>query len=457
MKTRRALLRDMGKLGLASVAMSTPLGQLAQASTMGSAALGPMPMGLHHLPSAKRVIFLWLQGGISQFESFENKPLLTKLHDTSPLAYKKECGPACLKSLATFKQQGESGTEVSDFFPHIGSIIDEFTLIRTFQNFAPAHPAAGNFLFSGERLAGKPSLGSWINYAIGSENPELPGFINLGFKHSNNKNGYLPSDLHGVYFATDGVSAVDFLDRPGDIDAAMQRMAIDQVSQLDKLGAAQRNDRASLSHAKVYELAYMMQSSIPKVMNLADEPDYIRKLYGLDQPHCSELGGNLLSARRLIESGVRFVNVSDQGWDHHSGLDTAFPKKSAGLDQPLTALILDLKQRGLLDDTLVVVTGEFGRTPFNEGKVIGGTGRGHNPDAGVVLLAGGGIRQGYTHGETDEFGWKPVRDPVTVNDLNASILHALGIDHMRLSYELGGRNFRATGVGEPRVVSELFA
>lgn len=453
---RRDILKGFG-LGAAGVAANLSLMGNPVYASAPSGILSPMAHGMHFVPKAKRVIFLWLAGGISQFESFENKQMLHKWHDQSPMQYKTECGPSCLKPLADFKRYGESGTEVSDFLPNIGSIIDEFTLVKTLQNFAPAHPAAGHFLFTGERIAGKPALGSWVNYAIGSENHNLPGFINLGYNHGNNKNGYLRSDLHGVFFATDGKAAVDFLDRPNSINAALQKQAIDSVNELDMLAYSELGDASRKAHGKVYELAYQMQSSIPQVMNIEEESPAIRAMYGIDKEETKTLGVNLLSARRLIESGVRFVNVSDGGWDHHSGIDKQFPKKAANLDRPLMALVTDLKQRGLLDDTLLVVTGEFGRTPFNEGKVIGGTGRGHNPRAGIILLAGGGIKKGFSYGETDDFGMDTVKDPVTINDLNASILYSLGIDHTRLTYELGGRNFKATGVGDSRIVTELFS
>jgi hypothetical protein len=453
---RRNFLKGMA-VGVAGAGVGMNLLGTPVFASAAATPSGVLAGGMHYLPKAKRVIYIFLSGGISQFESFEYKPMLEKYHDQTPLAHREPCGPACLKPLKEFQRHGESGIEVSGFFPEIASIIDEFTLIKSLQNYAPAHPAAQHFLFTGERLAGKPALGAWINYAIGTENSRLPGFINLGAGHENNKNGYLPSNLHGVYFATDGKAAVDYLDRPQGIDAMLQKQAIESIHELDMLAYEEYMDNASRDHGTVYELAYEMQTSIPEVMNLEEEPEYIQKLYGLDHEDTKEVGTNLLSARRLIEQGVRIVNVTDSSWDHHSGLDERFPKKSAGLDKPLKGLITDLKQRGMLDDTLVVVTGEFGRTPFNEGKVIGGTGRGHNPRAGCLLLAGGGIKKGFVYGETDDFGMHTIADPVNINDLNASILYALGIDHTRLTFELGGRNFKATGVGEARIVRELFA
>lgn len=415
----------------------------------------PVFSGLHFAPRAKRVLFLWLSGGISPYESFENKAILERLHDTSPARYKAQCSVGCLKPLYPFARHGESGIEISDRFPHLAKVIDEMTVVKTLQNFAPAHPQANNFLFTGERLNDMPSLGAWVNYAIGSDNPNLPGFVALG-NESNISNGFLPSDLHGVYFNTEG-HALDFLERPAEVSAAAQRHTVEQVARLDRLFASRQRDAKSLAHANVFELAHKMQSSIPAVLDLEQEPAHVRAAYGLDQEPTRKVARNLLAARRLLEEGVRFVRVADEGWDHHTGLETAFPKKSLGVDQPLGALISDLKQRGMLDDTLVVVAGEFGRTPFNEGKIIGGFGRGHNPDAGIILLAGAGIRRGHVHGETDEFGFKSVKDPVSVNDLNATILYALGLDHARLTFEQGGRTFKPTGVGECRSVRELFA
>lgn len=451
---RRQLLQNLALYsGGAALGMNL-LGQRVLASASTDAQY-PIFSGHHFLPRAKRVLFIWQQGGMSPYESFENKSILYRLNDTSPAKYKGQCSVACLKPIYPFAAQGQSGIEMSDRFPHLAGVIDEMTVIKTLQNFAPAHPQASNFLFTGERLNDKPSLGAWVNYALGSDNPHLPGFVSLGGA-DNISNGFLPSDLHGVYFETEG-NALDFLERPDRISAAQQRSAVEQVAQLDRLYAGRSGDTKGLAHGNVFELAHKMQSSIPAVLNLDDEPAYLREDYGLNDDATKTMGTNLLSARRLLESGIRFVRVTDPGWDHHSGLDTQFPVKARGIDRPLSALIRDLKQRGMLDDTLVVVAGEFGRTPFNEGKIIGGFGRGHNPDAGIVLLAGAGIRKGSVYGETDEFGFDTVKDPVNVNDLNATILYALGIDHMRLTYELGGRTFKPTGVGECRVVRELFA
>ena len=450
---RRDLLKGMS-LSAGGVAVGLNLlGQKVLASA--GADHYPIFTGHHVLPRARRVIFIWQAGGMSPYESFENKALLHRLHDQSPAKYREACSAACLKPLYAFSRQGESGIEMSDQFPHLATVIDEMTIVKTLQNFAPAHPQASNFLFTGERLNDKPSLGAWVNYALGSDNPHLPGFVALGGAE-NISSGFLPSDLHGVFFETEG-HALDFLERPDGISDRQQRTAVGQVADLNRIYADRSGDNKGIAHGNVFELAYKMQSSIPRVLDLQQEPDYIREAYGVNDEATRKVGIDLLSARRLLEQGVRFVRVTDGGWDHHSGLDKQFPEKARGLDKPLSALISDLKQRGMLDDTLVVVAGEFGRTPFNEGKFIGGFGRGHNPDAGIVMLAGGGIRQGFVYGETDEFGFQTVKDPVNVNDLNATILYALGLDHRRLTYELGGRTFKPTGVGECRVVRELFA
>jgi hypothetical protein len=451
---RRDLLKAMALTSGGVVLGANLLGSRVLASAAAAPAW-PVFDGLHFAPRARRVLFLWLAGGISPHESFENKAILERLHDTSPARYKAQCSVGCLKPLYPFARHGQSGIEVSDRFPHLAKVIDELTVVKTLQNFAPAHPQANNFLFTGERLNDMPSLGAWVNYAIGSDNPSLPGFVALG-GDSNISNGFLPSDLHGVFFNTEG-HAIDFLERPAGVSAAAQRRAVEQVARLDRLYAQRQADAHGLAHANVFELADRMQSSIPAVLDLGQEPESMRAAYGLDQEATRKVGTNLLAARRLLEQGVRFVRVADEGWDHHTGLETGFPKKSLGVDQPLAALLADLKQRGMLDDTLVVVAGEFGRTPFNEGKIIGGFGRGHNPDAGIILLAGAGIRRGHVHGETDEFGFQSVKDPVNVNDLNATILYALGLDHLRLTFEQGGRTFRPTGVGECRIVRELFA
>jgi hypothetical protein len=451
---RRELLKAIGLYAGGVMLSARTLGMPVFASAAAAPAY-PVMRGFHFRPRARRVMFLWLAGGISPFESFENKALLHRLHDTSPARYKAQCSVSCLKPLYPFSRHGESGIEISDRFPHIGGVIDQMTVVKTLRNFAPAHPQANNFLFSGERLNDMPSLGAWVNYAIGSDNPQLPGFVALGGDQQIS-NGFLPSDLHGVYFNTTG-TAMDFLGRPESVRAEQQRRVVDQVVRLNRLYAEREGDASGIAQANVVELAYKMQSSIPAVLDLEQEPESIRKAYGVDQPQTREVGINLLTARRLLERGVRFVRVADDGWDHHTGLEENFPKKALGMDQPLAAFIADLRQRGMLDDTLVVVAGEFGRTPFNEGKIIGGFGRGHNPDAGIILLAGAGIRGGQVYGETDEFGFDTVRDPVNVHDLTATILYALGLDHQQLTYELGGRTFKATGVGESRIVRELFA
>lgn len=452
--SRRAMLKSLGICSGGVVAGINVMGSQVFANAAAEPSY-PIFNAHHFAPRAKRVLFLFQDGGMSPFESFENKSLLHRLHDTSPAKYKGQCSVACLRPLYPFQHAGQSGIEISDRFPHLASVIDEMTLVKTLQNFAPAHPQAQNFLFSGERLNDKPSLGAWVNYGLGSDNPHLPGFVALGSER-NISNGFLPSELHGVYFNTQG-KALDFLERPDQVSARQQAQAVHQVAELDRLYAGRQRDEKGISHGSVFELAYKMQSSIPRVLNLESEPDHIKALYGVDQDETRELAVNLLSARRLLEEGVRFVTVTDKGWDHHTGLEENFPKKARGLDQPLAALITDLKQRGMLDDTLIVVTGEFGRTPFNEGKIIGGFGRGHNPDAGIILLAGAGIKKGFVYGETDEFGFNTVKDPVNVNDLNATILYALGMDHQRLTFELGGRTFKATGVGECRIVHDLFA
>lgn len=451
---RRQLLKAMGLYSGGVMAGLNVMGNRVFASA-GVEPDFPLFNSYHFAPRAKRVLFIFQNGGMSPYESFENKSLLHRLHDTSPAKYKSQCSVACLKPIYEFSHQGESGIEMTDQFPHLATVIDEMTVVKTLQNFAPAHPQAQNFLFSGERLNDKPSLGAWVNYGLGSDNPHLPGFVALGGDR-NISNGFLPSELHGVYFNTQG-NALDFLERPELVSAMAQKRAVQQVAELDRLYVERSNDSKGLSHGSVFELAHKMQSSIPDVLNLEDEPEHIRDMYGVNEEATSELGVNLLSARRLLEQGVRFVRVNDNGWDHHTGLEERFPEKARGIDKPLAALIADLKQRGMLDDTLVVVTGEFGRTPFNEGKIIGGFGRGHNPDAGIILLAGAGIKKGFVYGETDEFGFDTVKDPVSVNDLNATILYALGMDHLRLTYELGGRTFKPTGVGESRIVRELFS
>ncbi len=419
--------------------------------------LGQTP---HYIPKAKNVIFLYMDGGVSQVDSFDPKPRLAKENGEDP--NKKfnvdntQFGNVgkILKSPWAFKQYGECGMPVSELFPHIASCVDDIALVRSMVSNFPEHTNANYFLHTGSGIQGRPSMGSWINYGLGSENNNLPGFVVLDGGLTppggvdNFKSGFLPASYQASILKSGPVPLANI--NPQESAPYLQDQKLDYIKQLDNsliggLGSADAVESAISN----YELAYKMQSSIPELTEFSSETKATKKLYGMDSddPHTRSYGSQCLLARRLIERGVRFVEltcprVNADRWDQHNNLKDGHERNAHAVDQPIAGLIKDLKSRGLLEETLIVWTGEFGRTPFAQGK----DGRDHNPSAFSMWMAGAGIKGGTIYGRTDDYGYRVVENETTVHDMHATMLHLLGINHERLRFRFGGRDIRLTDV-----------
>jgi hypothetical protein len=430
---------------------------------------GPKAPGL--IPKAKNIIFLYMDGGVSQVDSFDPKPRLEKENGEDPTSKFKvdatQFGNVgkILKSPWTFKKYGESGMEVSELFPHIATCVDDMALVRSMVSNFPEHTNANYFLHTGSGLQGRPSMGAWMNYGLGSENNNLPGYVLLdgglippgGL--DNFKNGFLPAAFQASILRAGAtplanVKPIDSI--AGIQDEKLAFMKRRDQNLLSKLGPADEIESAISN----YELAYKMQSSIPELTEFSAESEATKKLYGLDSedPHTRSYAAQCLLARRLVERGVRFIeltcpqtNGSDR-WDQHVNLKIGHENNARAVDQPIAGLLKDLKLRGLLDETLVVWSGEFGRTPFAQGT----DGRDHNPSAFSMWMAGAGVKGGTVFGTTDEYGYRVVDNPVTIHDLHATMLHLLGIDHKQLTFRFGGRDFRLTDV-HGNVVQDILA
>ncbi|MFN0058272.1 MAG: DUF1501 domain-containing protein [Planctomycetota bacterium] len=475
--TRRHFFGQLGNgIGLAALAALIGRGRASGAESpllpVGADVRTRIP---HFAPRARRIVYLHMAGSPPQQDLFDYKPLLTKL-DGQPcpasLLEKERFAfikghPKILGSPYRFAPRGGSGLWVSELVPHFTRIIDDVTVVRSVYTEQFNHAPAELFLYSGSPRIGRPSLGSWLVYGLGSENENLPGFIVLlsgGKNPSAGKSvwssGFLPSLYQGCQCRSEGEPVLYATNPPG-VSRAARRRALDVLSALNRRRFAGQGDPEILSRIEQYELAFRMQLAVPEVMDLSREPRESFELYGAD-PNKPSFARNCLLARRLLEQGVRYVQLFDHGWDVHgtsSGDDllTQLPLKCRDTDQAAAALVLDLKQRGLLEDTLVVWSGEFGRTAMNEerdgSKFLG---RDHHPHCFTIWLAGGGVKRGCVYGETDELGYRIVRDPVHIHDLQATILHAMGIAHEQLVYRAQGRDFRLTDV-HGKVVGELFA
>ena len=450
-------------------------GGARESAPQSGAAIGnggvPAP---HFAPRAKRVVYLHMAGSPPQQDLWDPKPELQRL-DGQPcpdelLARERfafiKGHPKMLGSPYSFARHGRSGAWVSELLPHQAKIVDKIAIVRSVVTDEINHAPAELFLYSGSPRPGRPSMGSWSVYGLGSENRDLPGFVVLlsgGKNPSAGKSvwgsGFLPTVYSGVQCRSSGEPVLHVGDPPG-LDRTGRRRMLDSLARLNALGHAEHGDPETLARIEQYELAFRMQMSVPETMDLAGESKETLELYGAD-PDAPSFARNCLLARRLLERGVRFVQLFDHGWDVHgtsAGDDivTQLPKKCRETDRAAAALVLDLERRGMLEDTLVVCSGEFGRTPMNEerngSKFLG---RDHHPHSFTIWMAGGGVKAGLVHGETDEFGYRVVRDPVHVHDLQATILHLLGLDHKQLTFRFQGRDFRLTDVhGE--VVPALF-
>ncbi len=422
----------------------------------------------HARPRANSVIFLYMDGGPSQVDTFDPKPLLAK-YDGKPFPAKTEPTQfdnlgGTLASPWKFKRHGQSGTEVSELFPHIARHVDDLAVIRSMTSNFSEHTNANYFLHTGSGLQGRPSMGSWATYGLGSENHSLPGFVVLngglippgGLDNFNS--GFLPAAFQGSIFAANDPPVANIRSR--DASPAAQQSKLDLLKKLDQLALAQHGPNDEIESAiGNYELAYRMQSAVPQLMDLQDESAKTLAEYGLEHPneHTQTFGRQCLLARRLVERGVRFVeltvpNTGHDRWDQHSNFKVGHEENALAVDQPIGALLTDLKRRGLLETTLVVWGGEFGRTPFAQGK----DGRDHNPFGFSMWLAGGGVKGGTVYGQTDEFGYKVVENRVEMHDLHATMLHLLGVDHQRLTFRFSGRDMRLTDV-HGHIVHDILA
>lgn len=459
--SRRELFQRAGG-GIGSVALAALLNENLFAKSAAQ-----------HVPArAKNVIFIHMVGAPSHLDLFDYKPELQRLTgelvpdhlwEGLRLAFIRK-QPQLLGTKYRFQKHGESGNELSELLPHLASVADELCLIKSLHTEHFNHAPAQLYFQTGFERFGRPSLGSWVNYGLGSENANLPGFVVMitgnvaGAGNSLWGSGFLPSKYQGIEFRTQG-DPVLFLSNPPGVAAEDRKRIIDSINFLNRAQLADVGDPEIATRISQYEMAFRMQSAVPELMEIESESKQTHEMYGT-QPGQTSFANNCLLARRLVERGVRFVQLYDQGWDHHSGVFKSLENKCQQVDRPIAALITDLKQRGLLDETLVVWGAEFGRTPMLQGKSNGGipdnVGRDHHKDAYTVWMAGGGVQGGMTYGKTDEIGFHVVEDPMHVNDFHATLLHLLGLNHEQLTFRFQGRDFRLTDVAG-RVASKIIA
>ncbi len=471
--TRRQMFQRMG-MGLGGYALTSLFNSDACGSEEGGDSI--LRRGLHFAPRAKSVIYIHQVGAPSHLDLFDYKPELQKHHGElcpdeffvgKQLAFIRQ-QPTLLGTPAdekfAFQKCGKSGIEISNLMPHLQGVADDLCFIRSLHTDQFNHAPAQMFLLSGFQLFGRPSVGSWVSYGLGSENENLPGFVVLvtgqvlGAGNSAWGSGFLPTVHQGVEFRSQG-DPVLYLSNPKGVTPADRRKVVDSVKHLNGLRLDDVGDPEIATRISQYEMAYRMQTSVPELMDIESESPETHALYGTE-PGKTSFANNCLLARRLVERGVRFVQLFDQGWDHHGSVFDRLPKKAKEVDQPVAALIKDLKQRGLLDDTLVVWSAEFGRTPMAQGANASGdetkAGRDHHKEAYTVWMAGGGTKGGTVYGKTDDLGYAVAEDGVHVHDFNATILHLLGIDHERLTFRYQGRQFRLTDV-HGKVVKGILA
>lgn len=468
LRTRRQFLGTAGQFSLGAVALRA-LAEKVPAGPLNARAP-------HHAAKAKRVIYLHMSGAPPHLDLFDYKPELVKRGGQDcPDAFLKgrtfafTTGvPKLLGTPRRFKRHGRAGMWMSDACPNFHRIADEITLVRSMHTDQFNHAPAELLLFTGHSRQGRPSMGSWASYGLGSENQNLPGFVVLissGTQPSGGQgcwgSGFIPSVYQGVQCRSKGDPVLYVNDPPG-MDRALRRRSLDALNELNALQAAELGHPETATRIAQYELAYRMQASVPEVMDIGREPAKVLEAYGA-KPGESSFANNCLLARRLVEQGVRFVQLFDWGWDFHgtsaaTGLTDGLTQKMAATDRPVAALITDLKQRGLLDDTLVIWGGEFGRTPFREGRTAASQvlGRDHYPDCFSLFMAGGGVKAGFEYGATDELGFSVVENKVHVHDFQATVLHLLGFDHERLTARFQGRDYRLTDI-HGHVVRDLLA
>ena len=468
--TRRTLLRS-GANGLGAMALGSMLGREALADGISAR---DVP---HFAPKAKRVIYLFMNGAPSQIDLFDYHPKMRELHGIElPESIRQgqrlttmtsgQSSFPCVAPMFDFQRYGEHQTWVSELLPYTARIVDKITLIKSMNTEAINHDPAITYINTGSQQQGKPSMGAWLSYGLGSMNRDLPDYIVMISRGQGNfqalysrlwGSGFLPSEHQGVKFRS-GKEAVLYLTNPDGIDAETRRRMLDGIAKINEAKYEETHDAEVQARISQYEMAYRMQTSVPDLMDLSDEPESTFELYGDDARKPGTFAANCVLARRMAERNVRFVQLFHRGWDQHNNLPGEIRDQCRDTDQASAALVRDLEQRGLLEDTLVIWGGEFGRTIYSQGALTENNhGRDHHPRCFTTWMAGAGIREGYEHGETDDFSYNIVRDPVHINDLNATILHQLGIDHQRFTYPYQGLEQRLTGVEEPHVVRELLA
>mgnify|MGYP002849585448 FL=1 len=452
--TRREMLgRCAG--GFGAVALSSLLAD----PVYGKAKSPFAPRNTHHEPKAKSIIFLYMDGGVSQVDSFDYKPRLEKDHGKP---FSAKINPTqfdnigkTLKSPWNFKRYGQCGLNVSDLFPYVGEMADDLCVVRSMTSKFSEHNSANFFLHTGFGVQGRPSMGAWMSYGLGAEATDLPGFVvlNGGLIPSggwdNFGNGFLPASHQATVFKTGKEPLADI--RPRESRKGVQKAKLGLLNKLDQ-GVLERLGRVDEIESAIanYEMAYRMQAAVPELINIKGETDGTQKLYGLDSKYepTRTFGMQCLIARRLVEKGVRFIELTcprisgNDRWDAHGGLKKNHGENSRAIDQPIAGLLRDLKSRGMLKDTLVVWSGEFGRTPFAQGS----NGRDHNPFGFTIWMAGGGVKEGFAYGATDEFGYRAVENKLDIHDLHATMLHLLGMDHKKMTYLFDGRDMRLTDV-----------
>lgn len=464
-ETRREFLVRSAQ-GIGTMALATLLNGSGFASVGGSrlasgpalAATDRWPGAVrppHVAPRARRIIYLYMAGGPSHLETFDYKPTLAAM-DGQPMPASVTAGEQlaqlqgqqlrCMAPQYSFGRHGRSGQVISEALPFISQIADEICIIRSMQTEQINHDPAHTFMNTGSMITGRPSLGSWLLYGLGSDSEDLPGFVVMASEGGGQgqpiaarqwHSGFLPGRFQGVKFHSTG-DAVNYVELPEGVDLPRQRRLVDTIRRLNEMKAAAVDDPEISTRIAQYEMAFRMQTSVPELVDFSDEPQYIKDLYGTEGADGS-FASNCLLARRMAERGVRFIQLYHRGWDHHGDIGQGIADAARLVDRASAALIIDLKQRGMLDDTLVIWGGEFGRTPMAQG-----TGRDHHIKGFSIWMAGGGVRGGMSYGKTDDFGFDVVENPVHVHDLHATILHVMGIDHERLTYRYQGRDFRLT-------------
>ncbi len=462
-------------LGVGAMALGTILNPLRASHSASADPLKGVLGQPHFPPKVKRVIYLFQSGGPSQLELFDYKPKLRQLHgEELPGSVRQgqrltgmSAGQSSFPMVGSyydFAQHGKSGAWVSDLAPYTARIVDELCFIKSMHTEAINHDPAITFFQTGSQQPGRPSIGSWLSYGLGTDNENLPAFIVLISKNAGGQplyarlwgNGFLPSIHQGVQFRS-GKDPVLFLNDPQGFNRNDRRQMLDYLNRLHKLQQVHTGDPEIANRIVQYEMAFRMQMSVPEVVDIDSEPDWVFNMYGEDSKNPGTYAANCILARRLIEKGVKFVQLYHQGWDQHGGLPGGIKRQAANTDQASAALVMDLKQRGLLDDTLVIWGGEFGRTNYSQGKLMKDNyGRDHHPRCFTIWMAGAGVKKGFSLGKTDELGYNIVKDPIHVHDFQATLLYLLGIDHERLTFKHQGRRYRLTDV-HGSVVKEVLS